>query len=124
VLHCVVSDPTETIIITEDTMERSLNLATTLMDHALAVFDLMERDAEIENAEKILLWTRKQGQDTFTVRDCFCAHQSRFKKVNNMYPSLRLLEEHGYIRPRPKGTVSHRPSEIYEVNPEGMEASV
>jgi hypothetical protein len=124
VLHCVVSDPTETIIITENTMERSLDLATTLMDHALAVFDLMERDPEIESAKKILSWVRKQGQDSFTVRDCFCAHQSRFKRVDSIHPSLRLLEEHGYIRPRPKGTVSHRPSEIYDVNPEAMEASV
>jgi hypothetical protein len=124
VLHCVVSDPAETVVITADIMERSLALATTLMDHALAVFDLMERDTEIENAEKILSWIRKQGQVTFTVRDCFCAHQTRFKRVDKMHPSLRLLEGHSYIRLRPKDTVSHRPSEIYDVNPEVVGASI
>ena len=124
VFHCVISEPTQTVVITGDTMERSLTLATTLIDHALAVFDLMERDTEIENAQKILSWIRKQGQGTFTVRDCFCAHQSRFGRVNKIHPSLRLLEEHGYVRLRPKDTVSHRPSEIYDVNPEVVEASI
>jgi hypothetical protein len=123
VFHCVVSDPTTYTIVEEDTMERSLNLATLLIDAALAVFNLMERDPTIEDAQKILAWFQRQGQPSFTVRDCFCAHQGRFKKVENIHAPLHLLEEHAYIRRAPKQNVAFRPSEVYEVNPNVLETN-
>jgi putative DNA primase/helicase len=123
VLHCVVADPTESIVISEDTTERTLNLVTALIDHALAVFNLMERDKNSENAQKVLAWIRKHGGSSFTVRDCFCAHQSRFKTMDGIRPPLNLLEQRYYIRPRPRETVSHRPSEVYDVNPRVLEVS-
>ena len=122
--HCVVSDPASNSTIEKDTIERTLTLATLAIDHALAVFNLMDRDPTIEDALKILGWIRRQGQHSFTVRECFCAHQSRFKKVENVRAPLRLLEEHAYIRQVPKGKVSHRPSELYEVNPRAADPAV
>ena len=122
-LHCVLVDPTESTVISEDTVEQSLNLVTPLIDHTLAVFNLMERDKTSEDAQKILVWIRKQSETSFTVRDCFCAHQSRFKTMDGIRLPISLLEQHYYIRPRPKETVPHRPSEVYEVNPKLLEAS-
>ena len=92
------------------------------MDHALAVFNLMERDKNSEDAQKILTWIRKQGETSFTARDCFCAHQSRFKTMDGIRPPISLLEQHYYIRPRSKEKVSYRPSEVYDVNPKLVEA--
>jgi hypothetical protein len=123
VLHCVVVDPAESTVISVDIIERTLNLATPLIDHALAVFNLMERDKNSEDAQKILAWIRKQGGPSFTVRDCFCAHQSRFKTMDAIRPPLSLLEQHYCIRPHPKEKVSHRPSEVYDVNPKVLEVS-
>jgi hypothetical protein len=122
-LHCVLVDPTESTVIGQDTVERALNLVTPLMDHALAVFNLMERDKNSEDAQKILAWIRDRGENSFTVRDCFCAHQSRFRTMDAIRPPISLLEQHYCIRLRPKEAVSHRPSEVYDVNPKLLEVS-
>jgi putative DNA primase/helicase len=123
VLHCVLVDPTESTVISEDTVEGALNLVTPLIDHTLAVFNLMERDKNSEDAQKILAWILKQGETSFTLRDCFCAHQSRFKTMDGIRLPISLLEQHYCIRPRPKETAPHRPSEVYDVNPKLLEAS-
>ena len=124
VFHCVLVDPTESTVISEGTVERALNLVTPLMDHTLAVFNLMERDKASEDAQKILVWIRKQGEPSFTARDCFCAHQSRFKTMDGIRLPMMLLEQHYCIRPRPRPTetIPHRPSEVYDVNPKSLEA--
>lgn len=123
VFHCVLVDPTESTVISEGTVERALNLVTPLMDHTLAVFNLMERDKVSDDAQRILAWIRKQGEPSFTARDCFCAHQSRFRTMDGLRLAISTLEQHYCIRPRPKEAVSHRPSEVYDVNPELLGAS-
>lgn len=124
VFHCVVCDPATSSMIERDTIDQALNLATLLIDHALPVFNLMDRDPTIEDGLKILGWIRREERRSFTVRECFCAHQSRFKKVENMYASLHLLEEHLYVRQGPKEKVSYRPSEVWEVNPRALETGL
>jgi putative DNA primase/helicase len=123
VLHCVLVDPSENTVISADTVERTLDFVTPLMDHSLAVFNLMERDKVSEGAQKILAWIRKEGAASFTARDCFCAHQSRFNTMDAIRPSISLLEQHSYIRLRPREPVKHRASEVYDVNPKFLEAS-
>ena len=122
--HCVSVGPTDSTLICESTTEQALNLATLLMDHALAVFNLMERDKNSEDAQKILAWIRKQGEPSFTARDCFCAHESRFKTMDAIRLPISLLEQHYCVRLRPREQVAHRPSEVYDVNPKLLGASV
>jgi hypothetical protein len=117
ILHSVCSDPSESHTIEVTTTEQALNIATRLIDHTLAVFDLMQRDTIIESAERIVRWLRKQNLATFTVRDCFCAHQAYFRKVDALHPALHLLEQHGYVRLAPKSKAAGRPSETYRINP-------
>jgi hypothetical protein len=117
VMHCVCFDPQQSCEINAELMDGALGLATVLIDHAIAVFDLMQRDPGIEDAQRILRWIRRLEKTQFTVRDCLCAHQGHFKRVNAVYPAIRLLEEHGYIRQAPESTSNGRPSEIYLVNP-------
>lgn len=117
VFHCVTSDLAETVIVDSDTMKKAVDLAALLIDHALAAFDLMGRDKTVEDAQKILAWIQRERLEKFTVRDCFRAHQSRFKRVEALRPALALLLEHGYLRRAPQQAVGHRPSESYEVNP-------
>jgi len=52
--------------IQNDIMECSLTFAAVLIEHSLAVFDLMERDEVLENAQKILEWIRKSQNLKFT----------------------------------------------------------
>jgi hypothetical protein len=117
VFHCVSEDPSGSAVISRSTMESALTLVTLLMDHALAVFNLMERDKLSEDAQKILDWIRKQGKPSFLGRDCFCAHQARFKTMDGIGPVFRILEQHYCIRERPRQAVRYRPSDVYDVNP-------
>ena len=123
VFHCVVVDPVQELNISARTAECAICLATLLIDHALAVFNLMERDKTVDDALKIRAWIRKLRQPSFTTRDCFCAHQARFKRVDVIRAPLELLEQHGYIRLGTSAKVSHRPSEFYDVNPTLWEIS-
>jgi hypothetical protein len=121
VFHCVAVNLTETVVIADQAMEAAIDLVTPLIGHALAVFDLMERDKATEDAQKILGWIRREGQPRFTLRDCFHAHQSRFQTVDAIRPALGVLVERGYIRQAPKPQVAHRPSEPYDVHPKALE---
>lgn len=104
--------------IPEPTIVCALEFATCLISHAQAVFALMERDPNIEHAVKLVSWMMRQGQPWFTVRDCFRAHQGRFKRVDALYPVLGLLEQHGYIRrAAQESSGGRKPSDLCEVNP-------
>lgn len=100
------------------TLTPAIELATSMIPHAQAVFLLMERDPAVDDAEKLVSWIVRHGKPFFTVRDCFRAHQNRFQRVDALLPILALLEQHGYmrrIRRDPDG--GRAPSEICEVNP-------
>jgi putative DNA primase/helicase len=122
VMHCVCASLEDNRFIDASVMELSLNLATLLIDQAISVFDLMQRDPVMEDAQRVLRWIRRQASPQFTILDCFCAHQSHFKKVDSVYPAIRLLEQHGYVRPAPSTKATGRPTEIYLVNPQLAEA--
>jgi hypothetical protein len=123
VFHSITNDLTKTVTVEGTTMQQAVKLATLLIDHALAVFDLMGQDKAVVGAKRILAWIQRDGLKTFTLRDCFHAHQSHFGRVNAMRPALELLIEHEYLRRLPKQQVAHRPSESFEVNPKVGKAS-
>jgi hypothetical protein len=122
VFHAVVEkDLPGNLAISHDTMERSIKLGTALIEHALAAFDLMEREPMFEDGQTILKWIRRGRRQAFTLRECFCAHQKRFQRVAAIRPALALLVEHSYLRRAPKPSAPSRPSEIFEVNPRLLE---
>jgi len=118
----LITDPWDSSEINAAVTEQALNLAAALIDHALAVFDLMQRDPVIEDSLRILRWVRRRETGQFKIRDCFCFHQAHFRKMDAMTPPVRLLEQHGYVRPAPKPNATGRPSEIYQVNPSLLDA--
>jgi replicative DNA helicase len=105
-----------------DTLACAIRLAGYLVDHALAVFDLMGADPRIDDARWLLDWIARTGQQQFTRRDAHhAAPRGRFRKATDLDPPLTLLEEHGYLRradtdqASPKG--GRPPSPRYLVNP-------
>jgi 5S rRNA maturation endonuclease (ribonuclease M5) len=121
--HCVMADPAALPVISRETMDRAIDLATPLIDHALAAFELMGRDPTVEDAQKILAWIQRERHREFVLRDCFRAHQSRFRRVGQISPALHLLVEHGYLRLAPQPKAAYRPSERYLVNPQVLEVT-
>jgi hypothetical protein len=93
VFHCVTEDLTQNVVVEGPTMQRAVDLGRALIEHALAAFDLMEEDRTGVDAQKILSWIEREQKQTFTLRECFCEHQSRFKRVAAALPALELLIE-------------------------------
>lgn len=121
VFHAVehTNNISEETVISESTMTCAVELATSLIPHARSVFALMERDPNIEHAIKLVSWMIRLGQPSFTIRDCFRAHQGRFNRVDALHPVLALLEQHEYIRrsAQQSSGPGRKSSDVCEVNP-------
>jgi hypothetical protein len=106
------------LAIEKPTVVSAVELAVGLIPHCRAVFALMDSDPEARKAERVLSWIVRQRSLFFTVRDCFRAHQTLFKRVTSLTPTLLLLEQHGYIRiDRQQSSVGRPRSDLARVNP-------
>jgi hypothetical protein len=117
ILNCVGVNPSESTTVDVAIADQAICLASALIDHALLVFDLMQQNPLISDAQRLLKWARKQPDKRFTIRACFCAHQRLFKTVGAMQPAIQQLEQRGYIRPVARAASTGRPSEVYALNP-------
>src|SRR6266487_3903796 len=59
--------------INTDTLTRAIRLAGYLIEHALAVFDLMGADPRVDDARWLLDWIARTGHQQFTRRDAYRA---------------------------------------------------
>lgn len=100
-----------------DTMLSALEIADTLIPHALTIFRLMETDPEVENAKHVLRWIERGNLSHFSQREIHNALQRKFPRIEALKPALQILTERHYIRVAPREAVSHRPSVKYQVNP-------
>jgi replicative DNA helicase len=110
--------------VSADTLDGAIRLAGYLVEHALAVFDLMGADPRVDDARWLLDWIHRTGQQQFTRRDAhMAAPRGRFRKATDLDPPLSLLQEHGYLRradPEPSRDPHGRgrpPSPRFLVNP-------
>jgi replicative DNA helicase len=108
--------------ISADTFAGAIRLASYLVDHARAVFDLMGADPRIDDARWLLDWISRTCQAQFTRRDAHAAApRGRFPKATSLDPALALLEEHGWLRRVDADPVGPRggrpPSPRFLVNP-------
>jgi hypothetical protein len=62
------------------------------------VFDLMGADPRTDDARWLLDWIARTDQAQFSRRDAHQAARGRFPKATDLEPTLRLLEEHSYLR--------------------------
>ncbi|PRX61426.1 uncharacterized protein DUF3987 [Nonomuraea fuscirosea] len=107
--------------ITTDTVNAAITLGQYFTAHALATFDAMGADPDLEAARVVHAWLHRTGTARFTVREAFTAlPRNRFRKVTELEPALDLLEQLGWIRrePEPPRTgPGRRPSPAYAVHP-------
>ncbi len=110
-----------------ETVGNAIAIAGYLVEHALAVFDLMGADPGITDARYLLAWIERAGGERFTRRDLFSAlPRSRFPKVADLDPPLAVLVDHGYIlreeTPAANAGPGRKPSPTYLVNPHMLSA--
>ncbi|MFI7438350.1 YfjI family protein [Nonomuraea indica] len=104
-----------------DTVTAAITLGEYFTAHALATFDAMGADPDLEAARTVHAWLQRTRTTRFTVREAFTAlPRSRFRKVTELEAPLDLLEQLGWIRrePEPPRTgPGRRPSPTYAVHP-------
>lgn len=101
-----------------ETVAGAIEVADYLIEHALNAFDLMEADADVAGARRLLRWIK--GKTTFSHRDAHTQNRPFFQKSSDLEPALRLLVDHGFIRrlPRPRSSGPGRPASAqYTVSP-------
>lgn len=99
-------------------MRAAIKIGHVLSEHALGVFELMGADPSLDGAKTILSWIQRQQLMRFTFRDCHYAHKGRFKRANDMAPAIEVLEERHFIREVDREKKAHRPSRVFDVNPQ------
>jgi len=105
-------------------MARALELAAALVGHALAAFEMMGADPDIEAAKRVLAWIRRDHIEEFTMRKAHRAVRGHYPKAEQVRAALSILEERGHvlIEPAPKTNGPGRPaSPVYIVNPKPLE---
>lgn len=104
-----------------DVMRSAIELARYFIEHAKAAYGEMGADAALEGARLLIDWLcRDPSRSQFSRRDAYNSHRAFFPKAVDVDPTLELLEEHGFIRPRAMqkpGKSGRPPSQVYEVNP-------
>ncbi|MFI0424592.1 YfjI family protein [Spongiactinospora sp. 9N601] len=107
--------------ISADTMTAAVELGGYFTAHALATFDAMGADPDMEGARTVHAWLERTRPARFTAREAFTAlPRSRFRKVTELEPALEVLEQLGWIhrQPAPPRTgPGRRPSPAYLVHP-------
>jgi hypothetical protein len=130
VLHMAEHAGTWNGTVEHATVEKAVRLGRDyLLPHALAAFDLMGADEELEAARAVVDWLRLncgdcgncgKGMSSLSKRDIYQGMKPRFKKVEELEPVLKVLEDNGYIRLMPQEKrpgAGRKPSPHYSVNP-------
>lgn len=101
-------------------VERAIQIAQCLIPHAQAAFAELELDERMQRTSFLLRWIEQNKRPTFSKRDLHQGVRGRIKAASDIEEPLRLLQEHGYVRPflrisekKQKG----RRSEEYSINP-------
>jgi hypothetical protein len=101
--------------ISGETMQRAIDLTRYYVEHALAAFGVMRAHPLIEKASAVLEWIGERKE--FKPRDVHRAMHRRFDGAEEVAATLRLLEEHAYIREKPSPPTGGRRPTVYEVTP-------
>ena len=117
-LH-LASNPAEQGVIDAGTMDRAVQIAWLLVEHATAVFQLMGGDPATDDAKLLYEWIVREGRATFTRTGVLRPHHSRFTAKKRLDAALQVLVDRRIVNrcAREETRRPGRPPEVYEVNP-------
>lgn len=105
--------------VTAATVEHAVTLARYWLAHALVAFQVMGADQALDLARAVAGWV--SDRSSFTRREIFNDHRSKFPRAADVDPVLARLEEHGWIRrcpdPDRTGKRGRPPAPTFDVNP-------
>ena len=112
-------------MITGAMMERAIRIGRYYQAHTLYAYAQIGGDLKQQKATFIVSQLKEKAVTEIKRQDLFQMCRGRFfKKTEDIFPTLDLLEEHGYIRQvQPQRTGAGRPPDTkILVNPEAMAA--
>ena len=120
-LHIMEHGSGNNRVISQQTMNNALELSALLIDHALAAFELLGMDKQIERTKHVYEWIKSNGQSSFKQNDCHKALHGQFTKIIELKQVFAELTERNIISQPEQIKTGGRPSIIYYVNPAILE---
>ncbi len=118
VLH-LASGLDHNTLVSEDTMTKAVAIGRYFRNHARYAYSVMDGDDTVKKAEYVLAKLRCYQSRLVKRREVFRDCRGKyFKTVDDLKPTLNLLEEYGYLHQQSipvDGT--NRPSEIIHISP-------
>lgn len=114
--HAYGAPDTEAVSV--ETMNAAIAFGAALIPHAKSAYGLIGADTAIGAARDILGWLVREQRPLFTAREVFLHLRGRYKRMAELWPAFRMLEEHQMIREvAPEHRKTGRPSKTYEASP-------
>src|SRR5262249_17441072 len=103
-----------------ESMNRTAELVEYLKGHARKVHGIIGANPHLAGARRVLRWVIAHRLERFTKREAFEGLKGTFKSVEELEAALAVVENYGFIRPRPtldRQGPGRKPSPIYDVHP-------
>lgn len=121
-LHIASSDPSN-LIIDPETMDRALQIASRLTDHAIAAYGLLGVDETTEDAKQISYWLSQQKENCFKKSELVLAmRHKKWGKAERLSKALNLLIDRNLIS-NAKKLPTRKPTTVYYIHPSILAAA-
>ena len=100
--------------VTASTMSKAIQIGKYFLAHSTYAYSMMGTDLTIQKAKFVLAKLKKKNVSVIKRSELFQMCRGKFfKKTEEIFPTLELLEEHGYIRlEEPERQSVGRPADV------------
>ena len=112
-LHCADMEDDKTEV-TASTMSKAIQIGKYFLAHSVYAYSMMGTDLSIQKAKFVLARLKKKNVSEIKRSELFQMCRGKFfKKTEEIFPTLELLEGHGYIRlEEPERQSVGRPADV------------
>ena len=112
-LHCADMEDDKTEV-TASTMSKAIQIGKYFLAHSTYAYSMMGTDLTIQKAKFVLAKLKKKNVSVIKRSELFQMCRGKFfKKTEEIFPTLELLEGHGYIRlEEPERQSVGRPADV------------
>ena len=112
-LHCADMEDDKTEV-TASTMSKAIQIGKYFLAHSTYAYSMMGTDLTIQKAKFVLAKLKKKNVSVIKHSELFQMCRGKFfKKTEEIFPTLELLEGHGYIRlEEPERQSVGRPADV------------
>jgi putative DNA primase/helicase len=119
----VVEHGLDSDLILQETLERTLDLANLLIQHALVAFSMMGADQAVTDAKYVAKRLKAKGKRYVKENDIYRGCHGRIPKMDRLQKALSVLIDHNILSEPIIEATGGRPTKYFYVNPEFLEAS-